>query len=123
MEKDEKIKPVFIAAYGLLGFTPEQIEKALGEVAGLQQMAVAREMIKDLAKEELDALSGLLAGSQSGDKQKEIDALMQKHKPSKEFELKAKLAIERILHEHAAYLKTLGNDYQKEKIATLLSEI
>jgi len=110
-----------MGVYELLDFTTKQKEKALGEIAGLQQLAIAREMVKDLAKEELDALGRILVKKEDEIKQEEIDAILKKHLPSKNLELNVKLAIERVLRDHAAFLKTQGNESQKEKIAALLS--
>jgi len=122
-EKNGKIKAVFVEAYGILNFTSDQKEKALGEIAGLQQLAIAREMVKDLAKEELDDLGKILAKGEDEIKQEEIDAILKKHSPSKNLEFNVKLAIEKVLRDHAAFLKTQGNESQKEKITALLSNI
>ncbi|MFA6376455.1 MAG: hypothetical protein WCX69_03600 [Candidatus Paceibacterota bacterium] len=122
-EKNRTIKAVFVEAYGILNFTSAQKEKALGEIAGLQQLAIAREMVKDLAKDELDVLGKILAKNEDEIKQEEIDAILKKHSPSKDLEFNVKLAIERVLRDHTAFLKTQGNAEQKAKIAALLTNI
>jgi len=110
-------------AYAVLSFTPEQIQKALGDLDGLRQLAVAKELAEDLAKEELGFLNELLANGSGRDLSKEMDAVLQKHQLSENFKLRARTAAETVLHDHIANLKTLGNDSQKQKLAAIFAEM
>jgi|GEM_PF-3378873 len=122
-EKNGKIKEAFINAYGILNFTDEQKEKALAEVAGLQQLAISREMIKDLTKDELEALGRETVKGEDQIDQGQIDAILKNHQPGKDLNLKVKLAVERVLRDQIDFLQTLGNDAQKEKIARLFADL
>ena len=123
MNPQSNLKESLAKAYQILKFTPEEITEALGDLAGLQQLAVAAELLKDLSEEETKDLNTRFAAMPEDEKKKEIAAIAQKRQGSDEFKAKAKAAAEKVLADHVAYLKTRGDDAQKAQIAQALAGI
>ena len=55
--KTEDISGVLMRVYGVLKMTPEESKAALGDLAGLQQLALSAELLKDLTKDEAEELN------------------------------------------------------------------
>jgi len=123
MDLKSNPKEPLIRAYQILKFTPEEITEALGDLAGLQQLAAATELLKDLTEEEAKDLTTRFAALPEDEKKKEIEAIAQKRMANGDFKAKAQAAVGKVLADHVVYLKTRGDDTQKAQIAQELTGV
>ena len=122
-DKDLKaIRDVAARAYEILKFTPEDIKDALDDLAGIQQVAVATELVKVLTADEIKTLNEAAKKSEE-EKNAAMEQIIKTHAADEGFKTRAQAAAKKVLGEHIAYLKTRGDDNQKEAIAKILAEI
>jgi copper oxidase (laccase) domain-containing protein len=108
--------------YEILKLTPEEIKAAIGELAKAQQAAVSAELLKSMTEEEAGLIAGL--GQKTGGEQAAaMEKIAKNHLADENFKNRAIAAAKSVINEHIAYLKTRGDDHQKEQIAKILSEI
>jgi len=121
MAKDTKqmISDVLLRAYETLKFSPEEAKNALNDLAGLQQMAIMTELMKDLTKEEVAGLNKNFPSKSDEDKKKEVEYLFKNRYSEEEFKNKIETTIKKVLDDHLAYLKSRGN----EQVDQILAEI
>jgi hypothetical protein len=109
--------------YGILKMTPDESKAAVVDLAGLQQLAVATVLLKDLSKEEVEELNKAIPSATDTEKQKTMQVIAQKRHGDAEFSAKVKTATDKVLADHIAYLKTRGDAGQKQEIGRILAEI
>ena len=115
---NEKTKDSLLKIYQALNLTPKESQKNIEELAGVQQVAVLNELLKDLGASEIEAINKDSAAGANDELYKKI---IETHKNDPAFMAKAQAAAKRILDQHIAYLKTRGDDAQKAKIAEILA--
>jgi hypothetical protein len=109
--------------YAVLEFSPSQIDAALDDFYGINQSAVAAQMVTDFTPKEVEELNKCLSPEFAGNRQEKLGEIVKSHFSNTNFAAKAGEATDKAWREYAAYLKTLGNDSQKEKISQILASI
>jgi hypothetical protein len=120
--KIENIQKNFKKVYAILRFTDKEADDALNGLAGVQQAAIANELLKTLNREEADQIGAI---SQKSDEEKKaaMEQIAKAHAGDEGFKVAAQAAAKKVLDEHIAYLKTRGDEGQKAEIAKILAEI
>jgi hypothetical protein len=121
-EKSQKINDTLVRVYEALKFTSEEVKGALNDLVGIQQIAVATELLKSLTESEVKTLNDLASKSDE-EKKKTMEQIAQAHKDDKDFAGRARAAAKKVLDDHIAYLKTRGDEGQKEEIGKILAAI
>jgi hypothetical protein len=122
MSNIQNTQSVLSRVYGILKFTADEAKDALGDLAGVQQVAVATELMKVLGENEVKTLNGL--AEKSDEEKKAIMEQIAKSRAGDEsFKTAAQAAAKKVLDDHIAYLKTRGDDNQKQAINKILAEI
>jgi len=119
---NQQIQEALTMVYIILKFTEAEAKDALNDLAGVQQVAVATELVKVLNEEEVKTLNGLAEKSDE-DKKVAMEQIAKAHAADEDFKSRAQAAAKKVLDEHIAYLKTRGDEGQKAEIAKILSEI
>lgn len=118
----QKIKDSLMRIYKILELEPEDAASIINDLAKAQQLAVATELMGDLNKN--DAIIIKESEQKTG---KELDvaieSIAKNHINDQELKNRAQAAIYNVLNEHAAYLKSCGDNRQKEEIKKILAEI
>ena len=114
----EKLKMV----YAVLKFSENEAKEALSDLAGIQQVAVATELVKVLTEDEVKTLNDL-AQKPDEEKKAAMEQIAKAHAADEGFKAAAQAAAKKVIDEHAAYLKTRGDDSQKAEIAQILGVI
>ncbi|MCU0653461.1 MAG: hypothetical protein MUD10_04340 [Candidatus Pacebacteria bacterium] len=116
----ENIQKSLKKVYSVLKFTDEEAESALGDLAALQQAAVANELLKTLTQEEADQIGAM---DQKTDEERKavMEQIAKTHAADKNFKQAAQAVAKQVLDEHIAYLKTRGDEGQKVEIAKILA--
>lgn len=109
--------------YSILKFSPKEAQAALNDLAGISQSAIMAEMMGDLSKDEIVELEKCFLPENAAGKKEMIERAVRKHFLKKEFIVKAEIVSEKVWREYAAYLRSLGNDEQREKIGQMLAGI
>jgi len=117
------IQGALTRVYETLKFTPDEAKGALNDLAGLQQLAVATELLKSLTEGEVAELNKDFAAKSEDERKAMIEEIAKAHGADIEFVAAAQAAAKKVLDDHIAYLKTRGDDSQKETIGKLLAEI
>jgi len=120
--QNKNVQEVLIKVYGILKFTETEAKDALNDLAGIQQVAVATEMVKVLTEDEVKTLNGL-AQKTDEEKKAAMEQIAKMHAAEEGFKAAAQAAAKKVLDEHIAYLKTRGDEAQKAEIAKILAEI
>lgn len=117
-----KFKNAFDRIYRILKFSDKEAQDAINDLAAIQQVAVAAELVKALTKEEAAELS---AAAQKSDEEKKaiMEKIAKAHAGDENFKNAAQAAAKKVIDEHIAYLKTRGDEAQKAEIAKILTEI
>jgi len=117
-----KFKNAFDRIYRILKFSDKEAQDAINDLAAIQQVAVAAELVKALTKEEAAELS---AAAQKSDEEKKaiMEKIAKAHAGDENFKNAARAAAKKVIDEHIAYLKTRGDEAQKAEIAKILTEI
>ena len=108
--------------YEILKFSPDEIKNALNDLAGIQQVAVATELVKVLGEDEVKTLNDL-AQKTDEEKKAAMEQIAKAHANDETFKTAAQVAAKKVLDEHITYLKTRGDESQKAEIAKILAEI
>lgn len=106
--------------YQILKFTPEEIKNALADLAGIQQIAVATELLKSLTEAEVSEINAVAQKSEE-EKKAAMEKVAMAHKDDADFAARAKASAKRVVDEHVVYLKTRGDEGQKAQIAQVLA--
>ena len=108
--------------YAVLKFSEKEAQDALNDLAGIQQVAVAAELVKTLSEDEASELN---AAAQKPDEEKKavMEKIAKARANDENFKTAAQAAAKKVIDEHIAYLKTRGDDAQKAEIAKILAEI
>jgi len=108
--------------YAVLKFSEKEAQDALNDLAGIQQVAVAAELVKTLSEDEASELN---AAAQKSDEEKKavMEKIAKARANDENFKTAAQAAAKKVIDEHIAYLKTRGDDAQKAEIAKILAEI
>jgi hypothetical protein len=123
-DQDQKIiKNVLVRVYEALKFTPDEINGALNDLAGIQQLAMATELLKSLTETEVAELNKDFAVKRELERKVMIERIAKTHASEDDFKARVQSAAKKVLNEHIAYLKTRGDGAQKEAIAKILAEI
>lgn len=122
IQDSKAIQSALARVYEILEFTPDGATNALNDLAGIQQVAVATELVKVLTEDEVKTLNGL---AQKSDEEKKaaMEQIAKAHAADENFKAASLSAAKKVLDEHIAYLKTRGDDAQKAEIAKILAEI
>jgi len=107
--------------YGILEFSPMEIDAALDDFCGINQSELIAEIINDLSEAEVLELNACLSPEFTDSGRGKIEEMIKKHFLKQEFAAKSNEAAEKSWREYAAYLKTLGNASQREKIDRVLA--
>jgi hypothetical protein len=118
----KNIQDALTRVYSILKFTEAETDDALGDLAGIQQVAVATELVKMLNEEEIKTLNGLAEKSEV-EKKAAMEQIVKVRATDSDFKYRAQAAAKKVLDEHIAYLKTRGDDNQKQAINKILAEI
>jgi tRNA 2-selenouridine synthase SelU len=122
--KDPKaIQDVLTRVYGLLKFTPDEVKGSINDLASIQQVAISTELIKDLTESEVADLNKDFESKSEAERKAAIEVVAKKRSANPEFLARVQAAAKKVLDEHIAYLKTRGDDGQKQEIAKILAEI
>jgi hypothetical protein len=123
-DQDQKIiKNALTAVYETLKFAPDEIDGALSDLAGVQQIAITTEVLKSLTETEVAELNKDFAVKPELERKAMIERIAKTHAAEDDFKARVQSAAKKVLDEHIAYLKTRGDDRQKEAIAKILAEI
>jgi hypothetical protein len=95
----------------------------LNDLAGVQQLAVSTELLKSLTENEVASLNKDFAVKSEEERKKLIEEIAKAYVSDEDFKSRAQAAAKKVFDEHIAYLKTRGDDGQKQAIAKILSEI
>lgn len=116
------IQSALVRVYETLGFTPQEVKEALNDLAGLQQLAVATELLRSLTEDEVKTING---AAQKTDEEKKaaMEQIAKAHAVDEDFKSRAQVAAKKVLDGHIAYLKTRGVEGQKAGIAKILAGI
>jgi len=120
--KGDNIKNILKRVYGILKFSEDEAKDSLSDLAGIQQVAVATELMKVLGEEEVKTLNGL-AQKTDEERKAAMEQIAKAHAGDEGFKTAAQAAAKKVLDEHIAYLKTRGDEAQKAEIAKILAEI
>ena len=120
--KNQQMQEALKKVYTILKFSEEEVKDALNDLAGIQQVAVATELVKVLTEDEVKTLNDL-AQKSDAEKKAAMEQIAKAHAGDENFKKAAAEAAKRVVDEHAAYLKTRGDEAQKAEIAKILSEI
>ncbi len=120
--QNQQIQEALKKVYGILKFSDKEAQDSLNDLAGIQQVAVATELVKVLTEDEVKTLNEL---AQKSDEEKKalMEQIAKAHAADEGFKAAAQAAAKKVIDEHAAYLKTRGDDAQKAEIAKILAEI
>jgi vacuolar-type H+-ATPase subunit H len=106
-----------------LKFKPEEIKAALNDLTGIQQMAVFNELLKDLNENEIAALNSDFSQKTEPERNQMLEDLVKARRDNQEFKTRVQAAAKKVLDGHITYLKTRGDDNQKQIISQILSEV
>ena len=120
--KNQQMQEALKKVYTILKFSEEEVKDALNDLAGIQQVAVATELVKVLTEDEVKTLNDL-AQKSDAEKKAAMEQIAKAHAGDENFKKATAEAAKRVVDEHAAYLKTRGDEAQKAEIAKILSEI
>ncbi len=118
----ENIQKNLKKVYSILKFTDDEADSALNDLVGIQQAAVANELLKTLTEEEAIQI-GALAQKSDEEKKAAMEQIAKAHAGDDGFKAAAQAAAKKVVDEHVAYLKTRGDDSQKAEIAQILEGI
>jgi len=120
-QKTKAMQEKLTRIYGVLKFTPEEVVGALNDLAGIQQIEAATELMKVLGKDEIRALDEL---AQKSDEEKRaiVEKITKIHAADNDFMARAQAAADSALNRHIEYLKTRGDESQKQQIAEILAQ-
>jgi len=121
MEK-QQMQAALVQVYKILKFTDEEIKNALNDLASIQQVVLATEMIKSFTPEEVKTVNDLAQASDE-EKKAAMEKIAQAHVGDADFKTRAQAATKKVLYEHVIYLKTRGDESQKAEIAKILAGI
>jgi hypothetical protein len=122
--QDQKaIQGVLSRVYETLKFTSDEINGALNDLAGVQQLAVAAELLKSLTQAEVGKLNKDFAVKSEEERRATMEQIAKAHVADVDFKTRVQEAAKKVLDEHIAYLKTRGDDSQKAEIAKILAGI
>lgn len=117
------IQKPLMSIYETLRFSPNESSEALNDLASLQQLAVSTELLKSLTEAEVAELNKDFATKSKDQRKRMIEEIVKSHTADKDFAVRAQAAAKKVLDNHIAYLKTRGDDAQKQAIAKILTEI
>ncbi len=122
MDNNQQMQEVLKKVYGILKFSDKEAQNALNNLAGIQQVAVATELVKVLGEDEVKTLNDL---AQKSDEEKKaaMEQIAKAHAADDGFKTAAQSAAKKVIDEHIAYLKTRGDEAQKAEIAKILEGI
>jgi len=120
--ENKNIQKSLKEVYVILKFSDKEAQDALNDLAAIQQVAVAAELVKTLTEEEAAELNA--AAEKSDEEKKAVMEKIAKARAGDEnFKNAAQAAAKKVIDEHIAYLKTRGDEAQKAEIAKILGEI
>jgi len=121
VQDTSKIKDCLVRIYGILEFTSEEVAAAMEKLAKIQQAAVSAAFLESLTPEEVKSIND---AAQKSDQEKKaiIEQITQGHAVNEDFKNRTQAEIKKVISEHTAYLKTRGDDRQKNEIAKILAE-
>jgi polyribonucleotide nucleotidyltransferase len=119
---NQKIQEALNKIYKILKFTEAETKDALSDLAGIQQVAVATELIKVLNADEVKTLNDL-AQKTDEEKKAAMKQIAKAHENDEDFKSWAQAVAKKVIDDHIAYLKTRGDKDQKAEIAKILAEI
>jgi hypothetical protein len=120
--ESNNIEMILKRVYGILKFSEAEAKDALNDLAGIQQVAVATELVKVLTEDEVKTLNGLAQKTDS-ERKTAMEQVAKAHAADEGFKKAAAAAAKKVIDEHIAYLKTRGDEAQKAEIAKILAEI
>lgn len=119
---NKNIQEALIRVYAILKFSQQEAKETLDDMVNIQQTAATAELLKRLSPPEIDLFKDIDKRSEE-----ERNAIMahiaRAHENDAEFKSRAQAAVDKLLDEHIAYLKTRGDDAQKQAIAKIFAEI
>jgi hypothetical protein len=122
--QDQKaIQNALTRVYEVLKFTADEAKGALNDLAGVQQLTVSTELLKSLTAAEVAELNKDFVTKSEEERKTMIEQIGKAHGADVEFMARAQAAAKKVLDDHIAYLKTRGDDGQKEAIGKILAEI
>lgn len=121
MEK-QSLQDSLKQVYAILKFTEEEANRALKDLASIQEIEVATELVKSFSPEEVKTINGLAAAAEE-EKKAVMEKIAQAHAAEEDFRARAAAAAKKVLYEHIIYLKTRGDESQKAEIAKILAEL
>jgi hypothetical protein len=120
---NKKIKNALERVYGVLKFSPTETKETVNNIAELQQLAVAAELIGNLTESEKMSLGNDFMIKSEDEKIKIISQIFQGHGSNEDFLARAQAAAKKVLDDHIAYLKTRGDEAQKAEVAKIMAEV
>ena len=122
--QDPKIvQSALTRVYETLKLTLDGIKGSLNDLAGVQRLAVFTELLKSLTEAEVATLNTELSTKTDEEKKSLIESIARAHAADADFKARAQAAAKAVLDDHIAYLKTRGDETQKEVITKILAEI
>ena len=115
-------KEAFNRIYEVLKFTSDEAKTAIADLAAIQQVAIATELMKVLTEDEIKIITDLAQKSVE-EKKTAMEQIAANHKNDAGFTVKAREAAKKVLGEHIEYLKTRGDEAQRAEIAKILAGI
>lgn len=122
IQDNQKIKESLIGIYQLLKFTPSEINETFQGITQVQQVAASSELLKSLNEDEIKIMTESVEKSDE-EKQGIMEQIAKNHLNDVDLKSRTQAAITGVLEEHIAYLKTRGDDRQKEEISKILAGI
>jgi hypothetical protein len=122
-DPQNKIQNALSRVYEVLKFKPDEVKTALNDLTGIQQMAVFNELLKDLDENEVATLNNDFSQKTDSEKNQMLEDLVKARQNDQEFKARVQAAAKKVLDDHITYLKSRGDDTQKQAISQILSEI
>jgi hypothetical protein len=120
--ENENIANILNRVCAILKFTPDESREAINNLAGVQQIAVASELVRVLSEEEIKTM-GDLAQKTAEEKKAVMEQIAVAHADDPKFKSASEAATQMVLTDYITYLKTRGDEAQKAEIAKVLAEI
>jgi hypothetical protein len=120
--ENQQTQEFFKKIYAILKFSDDEIKNAMIDLSGVQQVAVATELVKVLTEDEVKILNELAQKSDE-EKRAAMEQIAKAHASDEAFKTAAAVAAKKVIDEHVAYLKTRGDEAQKAEIAKILADI
>ena len=120
--ENANIANILNRVHAILKITPDEARDRINNLAGVQQIAVAYELMQVLTEEETKSLDSL-EQIPDGEKGVVMERIAKAHANDPKFKSVAEAASQKVLADYIAYLRTRGDNVQKAEIAKILAEV